>query len=133
MRFPLPKIRGGMQKHSGHAQKLKSKAKRAITIDAIKWRYVKRLNNLHVGTQITVAALGLKLDQIASEGHKNQLYHFRVPSSGGQPTARIKRDEQGMRELLQSMIEGGEYAKALLSAVSITEDFVANMLSPPYS
>jgi hypothetical protein len=104
------------------------RARRAITIDSIASRYISRLNNLHVGTQITVVALELQLNQIASDGREGKRHHFRVPSSGGQPIARINRDKRGMQKLLQSMIEGGEYSKGLLSAVSITEDFLANML-----
>jgi hypothetical protein len=125
----LPRAkRAKTPKRPAQLRKLNHAARHAGTIDSIKSRYVSRLNNLHVGTQITVAALKLQLDQIASDERRDKRYHFRVPSSGGQPIARIHRDERGMRELMQSMIEGGEYSKGLLSAVSITEDFVANLL-----
>lgn len=128
MRVPLRTGRDGAPERAAQLRKPKPPRTRAVTIDSIKSRYVRRLNNLHVGTQVTVSALRLQLEKIEGDGRKEQLHYFRVPSSGGQPIARINRDERGMRELLQSMIDSGEYAKALLSAVSITEDFVANML-----
>lgn len=95
---------------------------------AHKNRYIKRLNDLHVGTQITVAALVAHRDRLNSADKDGLYHHFVVPSGGNRPEARIRRNMAQMSTLLTRMADYEEYGKSLTLAVSITEDYLANML-----
>jgi hypothetical protein len=109
--------------------KLKTRSKRGpLTLAAHKTRYIKRLNDLHVGTQTTVSALIAHREQLDSVENVNGDRHFVVPSGGSRPEARISRNKAQMSALLTRMADQEEYGKALMLAVSITEDYRANML-----
>lgn len=99
-----------------------------LRLAAHKARYIKRLNDLHVGTQTTVAALIAHRDQLNSVNKAGDFHHFVVPSGGSRPEARIKRNKGQMSALLTRMASEEEYGKALMLAVSITEDYLTNML-----
>ncbi len=89
-------------------------------------QYIRRLNDLHVGTRITLDGLALKRDQIDTD--EKPWYNFVVPSGGERETARIRRNPAQMIQILDIMIANGERSKALLVAVSITEDYLLNVL-----
>ncbi|WP_296614606.1 hypothetical protein [Sphingomonas sp.] len=98
------------------------------SLKSYKDRYIKRLNDLHVGTQITVTALIARQEQLERKNDQNSYHHFVVPSGGSRPEARIRRDKKQMASLLSRMAGQEEYGKSLMLAVSITEDYLANIL-----
>lgn len=105
---------------------MKTKSKSKHSIDYHTNQYVRQLNDLYVGTKIVLDALALKLAEIESSGKDK--YHFVVPSGGKRETARINRDLPTMVAMLENMMAKDERSKSLLVAVSITEDFLMNML-----
>lgn len=112
-----------------HAPKTrKDTANEAKSLKRYKDRYIKRLNDLHVGTQITVAALIARQEQLDQKKSQSSYHHFVVPSGGSRPEARIRRDKKQMANLLSRMADQEEYGKSLMLAVSITEDYLANVL-----
>lgn len=106
----------------------KTKAPPPQTLEGYKQIYIRRLNDLHVGTQITIQALRLRQENIGREDKTSAFYHFVVPSGGEKETARIRRNPAQMREMLERLVEQGERSKSLLMAISITEDFILNSL-----
>ena len=91
--------------------------------------YNRRLNEIHIETQVTTTALkrfaeGVKTD--AAE--KDKVFHnFEVPS-GNKPTARIRRTSHDLKALLMAAIDQGAYKKSLVLAVSITEDYLIDLM-----
>lgn len=91
--------------------------------------YNRRLNEIHVETQATTTALkryaeGLKAD---AAGKDKPFHHFEVPS-GNKPTARIRRTSSDLKALLMAAIDQGAYKKSLVLAVSITEDYLIDLM-----
>ena len=95
-------------------------------IEAQTTRFVRRLNDLYIGTSVTLAALALQREQI--EGGKKHWINFTVPSGGERASANIRRNQKQMTTMIDQMIAGGERSKALLVAVSIAEDYLLNVL-----
>ncbi|AYV46554.1 hypothetical protein CFHF_21395 [Caulobacter flavus] len=54
-------------------------------------------------------------------------HHFEVPS-GNKPTARIRRASPDLKALLTAVIDQGAYKKSLVLAVSITEDYLIDLM-----
>lgn len=99
-----------------------------ITLERIGNVYVRRLNDIHVATQTTIAALERHRAEIAADGDDDTHHNYTVPSSGERETANIRRRRREVRRLLGNLIAEGEPGKSLLLAVSVTEDFVLNAL-----
>ncbi|HEX8481116.1 MAG TPA: hypothetical protein VF650_04360 [Allosphingosinicella sp.] len=96
------------------------------SLKQLKTAYFRRLNDIHIASQLTRAAL-------AAYGHepsvtKGKRYrYFEVPS-GGKPTARIRRHKTDVAEIVAASRDHGELQKSLVLAVAVTEDFLLNAL-----
>jgi len=88
--------------------------------------YLERLNEVHFGTQITLSALKTVRDGVPKKTG-SPFHHFEVPTGSG-TFARIRRGAKGVERLLDRLMTEDEYGKSLLMMVSITEDYVINML-----
>ena len=99
-----------------------------MTLERIGGVYVRRLNDIHVATQMTIAALERHRADIGATGDDDAHHNYTVPSSGQKETANIRRRRREIRTLLDALIEHGERGKSLLLAVSVTEDFILNAL-----
>lgn len=89
--------------------------------------YDRRINDIYIGTKITIDSLTARRAELAATGEK-RYSHFVVPSGGERREARIRRDAQGMENIFSRMIEQDERSKSLLMAVSLTEDFLSSVL-----
>lgn len=96
-----------------------------LTINKVVALYVQRINDIHIRTQVTLAALE-RTRETALESRS--LRHFSVPSGGRKEVARIQRNARQMVDMLEQMIGRDERSQSLLMAVSITEDFLLVML-----
>lgn len=106
--------------------------KKPRSLSSYKGLYFRRLNNIYIAAQATCAALEAYATALAKEPRKaadrGKVYrHFQVPS-GGKPTARIRRELTDVEALIGEAIREGEYQKSLVLAVSITEDYIVNIL-----
>ena len=109
-------------------EKRRVRIRRPVTLDAVKGIYLRRLNDIHVATQTTLASLERSREENAALAEERASVHFSVPSSGQKETARIQRRARDMKAIFDQLIDHGERGKSLLLAVSVTEDFVVNML-----
>lgn len=96
-------------------------------LDAIKRIYFKRLNDVHLGTQLTLRSLRELRETVRTRSAKSAYHHFVVPS-GGAAVGRIRRDPKQMARLIDRLIANDECAKALLLCVGITEDYLHNAM-----
>jgi len=96
-------------------------------LDRFKRVYFKRLNDVHLGTQLTLRSLNELKETMRAQPKKSPYHHFVVPS-GGAAVGRIRRDPKQMATLIEKLIVNDECAKALLLCVSITEDYLHNAM-----
>lgn len=90
--------------------------------------YFRRLNDIHIAAQVTVAALERSKDNLYAEAVEgNRFQHFEV-ASGNKPTARIRRQRLDMDVLVTRIMNRTEYENALVVAVSLIEDYILNLL-----
>lgn len=89
--------------------------------------YFKRLNDVHLGTQLTLRSLTSLSETMATRRRKSPYHHFVVPS-GGTAVGRIRRDPKQMAKLIDKLVANDECAKALLLCVAITEDYLHNVM-----
>jgi hypothetical protein len=94
-----------------------------------KLTYNRRLNEIHIETQVTIAALKRYAEEVkVGLAEKGKAFHnFEVPS-GNKPTARIRRTPLDLQALLKAAMEQGAYKKSLVLAVSITEDYLIDLM-----
>ena len=108
----------------------KLRLKKAPTVgglDRLKRIYFKRLNDVHLGTQLTLRSLTSLGETMATKRKKSLYHHFVVPS-GGTAVGRIRRDPKQMAKLIEKLVANDECAKALLLSVGITEDYLHNAM-----
>jgi hypothetical protein len=103
---------------------------RKRSLESYKQFYFRRLNDVHIAAQVTCAALDAHRRLLVSLSNKpgaKRFHHYEVPSAG-KPTARIRRERRDVEALVKGAMEVGEYQKSLVLAVSITEDYIINVL-----
>ncbi|MGB8839851.1 MAG: hypothetical protein WCC64_02165 [Aliidongia sp.] len=113
---------------NGAGKRLTTTRKRSL--ESYKQVYFRRLNDVHIAAQVTCAALDAHRRSLVSLSKKagaNRFHHYEVPSAG-RPTARIRRERRDVEALVKRAMEAGEYQKSLVLAVSITEDYIINIL-----
>lgn len=96
-------------------------------LDRFKRVYFRRLNDVHLGTQLTLRSLTSLGGSMAMQCKKSPYHHFVVPS-GGTAVGRIRRDPKQMAKLIDKLVANDECAKALLLCVGITEDYLHNVM-----
>lgn len=96
-------------------------------LERFKRVYYKRLNDVHLGTQLTLRSLTSLAETMAQQRKKSRYHHFVVPS-GGTAVGRIRRDPEQMAKLIEKLVASDECAKALLLCVGITEDYLHNVM-----
>ena len=96
-------------------------------MDHFKRVYFKRLNDVHLGTQLTLRSLNELSETMPVQRKKSPYHHFVVPS-GGSSVGRIRRDPKQMATLIDKLISHDECAKAMLLCVGITEDYLHNAM-----
>lgn len=96
-------------------------------LDRFKRVYFKRLNDVHLGTQLTLRSLMSLGETIVTQRKKSPYHHFVVPS-GGTAVGRIRRDPKQMAKLIEKLVANDECAKALLLCVGISEDYLHNVM-----
>jgi hypothetical protein len=103
--------------------KEKSVLQRYLTV------YNRRLNEIHIETQVTCSALRVYLDSLdKTKGHNEKTYHHFAVPSGNKPVARVRRERHDLEILLNTAVNQGAHKKSLVLAVSITEDYLANLI-----
>lgn len=111
---------------------VKVKPRPSVPLARYKQLYFRRLNNVRLVAMVTRDALEVysrqeRMHLHPRPGRAARRFHFVVPSAG-KPTARISRDGKAMHKLLSDVQEEGEFRKSLVLAVSITEDYLRNVM-----
>jgi hypothetical protein len=104
-------------------------ARASPALERYKVLYNRRLNEIHIETQVTTAALKRYAESLEADAPDKEkaFHHFEVPS-GNKPTARIRRARRDLKVLVNAAIEQGAYKKSLVLAVSITEDYLIDLM-----